>query len=114
MKRDFQRCLDKHIDLTEEENSLFIELFSIKPGALSGNKHPATMTSSNSIYYWSLLLLLREPINPNTLVDMKALLNKCLRGTDSTKLIELITHLQKNFAAVDLSTRGLVNLDAGT
>lgn len=98
-KKKLQRILDRLLDLTDAEGALLIENLTFTDN-----------TKKNEIDYSLLLLLLYEPIkrNVHAITAGTAMINKIMRGTDSTALKKLLHTLFRSFADADPKALGVV------
>ena len=119
-KRDLQRLLDKHTDLTDPEAALLeenLELFDAKSSAhASLRASTAAASSANYVDYPLMLLMLHEPLQESTAVVAAgaSLMTKMTRsGGDSLEsLRRLLQLLYRNFASSDHEQTGFITVEA--
>ena len=100
-RRDFQRAVDAHMDLSDEEAALLAE----NTGFIDG-------THSADIDYTYVLKLLYEPLERTAFKEASSILSKVLRGADSIGLKIFVSLLYKNSAASDSKQKGVIGVDS--
>lgn len=99
-RNKLQRILDVKMDLSESESALLMENLLFPDGAHKG-----------SLDYPLLLLFLNEPIKRSTTSNTAgtALMNKMMRGNDSSALKRFLSGLFSSFAGVDPKALGVIS-----